>query len=412
MKTVAIISEYNPFHLGHAYQIKKIREELGDDTAIMAIMSGNYTQRGEMAIMDCYLRARAAVSCGVNLVLKLPFPFSSASAEYFATAGVSIADKTGVVDVLSFGCENGSLDALTIVAHNLETEAYQKALSSIDDQSEKALGHAKRAELLYRRLFGDEHAHLLHLPNAMLGIEYLKALEKIGSDIKPHTVLRVGSGYNETEIKAGQAPSASAIRAYFRSDYGSPLYDEAAMMPRDALALYSHARALGEMPVDINRLSNVFMAFLRNIIPCKDTVSPIAGDDGGLLHHLRRVAEESRDVSELIRNAGTKKYTDARIRRVLFYALLGVTAADIAEEPAYTQVLAFDDKGRSLLRAIRKRGQIELLTKPADSDKLSPRAQAQAMLDLRADALFSLAKPVAERGGAPYRRTPYHKESF
>ena len=112
MKVVAIISEYNPFHNGHKYQIDKIREELGEDTAIIAIMSGNYTQRGETAIVDKTIRAKAACLCGVNLVLELPFPFCSSSAEFFASAGVRIADRLSIVDYLAFGSESGDISLL------------------------------------------------------------------------------------------------------------------------------------------------------------------------------------------------------------------------------------------------------------------------------------------------------------
>ena len=128
MKTVAIISEYNPFHSGHEYQIQKIREEFGADTRIIAIMSGNYTQRGEMAIMDKSLRAECAVRCGVNLVLELPFPFSSSSAEFFSRSGVKIAHSLGVVDYLSFGSECGSIEELVNAAKNMSSKEYKALL--------------------------------------------------------------------------------------------------------------------------------------------------------------------------------------------------------------------------------------------------------------------------------------------
>ena len=131
MKTVAIISEYNPFHNGHLYQIEKVREHFGDDTAIIAIMSSNFTQRGDVAIMDKWARAESAVRCGVNLVLELPFPYSMSSAEFFAKAGVHIADSIGVVDVIAFGSESGDITHLVETARNLSSRELDKEIARL-----------------------------------------------------------------------------------------------------------------------------------------------------------------------------------------------------------------------------------------------------------------------------------------
>ena len=127
MKTVLIISEYNPFHKGHKYQIDDIRKNFGKDTAIIALMSGSYTQRGDVAVMDKFLRAKSAVLEGVNLALLLPFPYSCSSAEFFATAGVSIANSLGIVDVLAFGSECGDVNKIVTVAKNMLSEKFLTA---------------------------------------------------------------------------------------------------------------------------------------------------------------------------------------------------------------------------------------------------------------------------------------------
>ncbi|MBR5144795.1 MAG: nucleotidyltransferase family protein, partial [Clostridia bacterium] len=131
MKVAAIISEYNPFHNGHEYQIKKLRQMLGDDTAVIAIMSGNYTQRGEIAVTDKTIRARAAIECGVNLVLELPFPYSMSSAEFFARSGVKIAHEIGVVDYLAFGSESGDISELSDLASIISSDEYKLTLESL-----------------------------------------------------------------------------------------------------------------------------------------------------------------------------------------------------------------------------------------------------------------------------------------
>ena len=131
MKVAAIISEYNPFHKGHQYQIEKLREILGEDTAVIAIMSGNFTQRGEIAITDKTVRAAAAIECGVDLVLELPFPFSMSSAEFFARSGVRIANSLGIVDYLVFGSESGNLRELSDVAAIMSSVEYQLTLDTL-----------------------------------------------------------------------------------------------------------------------------------------------------------------------------------------------------------------------------------------------------------------------------------------
>ena len=185
MTTVAIICEYNPFHRGHEYQIKRIREDFGEDTAIVCIMSGNFTQRGEIAFMPKGERAKCAVLGGANLVLELPFPFCSSSAEYFAKSGVKIADSLGCVDYLSFGSESGDIDALCNAAKIYLSDEFKEAFAALPD---KALGYPVKCELAYRQIASD--SELEFTSNNILAIEYIKALIESGSKIKPHTVLR------------------------------------------------------------------------------------------------------------------------------------------------------------------------------------------------------------------------------
>ena len=155
MKTVAIISEYNPFHSGHKYQIDKIREKFGKDTAIVAVMSGNYTQRGEVAFFSKGARAKAAVLSGVNLVLELPFPFSSSSAEIFAKSGVKIAESIGA-DYLSFGSESGNLEELLSVADAMSSPEFSEVFAELGDN--KALGYPERLEKAYEKVSSSSFA--------------------------------------------------------------------------------------------------------------------------------------------------------------------------------------------------------------------------------------------------------------
>ena len=210
MKTVAIIAEYNPFHTGHEYQIKKIREEFGQNTRIIAIMSGNYIQRGDVAIMDKFKRAECAVLCGVNLVLELPFPYSMSSAEFFAKSGVRIANEIGVVDYLSFGSESGDTNIIVQASKNMSTELFKAKLNeSVSSLNSKEIGHPKMCEQVFSSLFGPDFTFT---PNNILALEYIKALINEKSKIKPHTVKRIGASFLETNITDDEFQSATAIR--------------------------------------------------------------------------------------------------------------------------------------------------------------------------------------------------------
>ena len=213
MKVAGIISEYNPFHNGHKYQIKKLREMLSEDTAIVAVMSGNYTQRGEIAVADKLIRAKAALECGVNLVLELPFPFSMSSAEFFAKSGVKILGEIGVVDYLAFGSESGDINELSDIAAVMSSKEYELTLNTLSDNEEnKDLGYPELCQLALSKVYGKEVSRDFFSPNNILAIEYIKAISTFGYSISPITVRREGAGYNDIINPMAEFQSASAIR--------------------------------------------------------------------------------------------------------------------------------------------------------------------------------------------------------
>ena len=392
MKTVAIVSEFNPFHNGHGYLLDSVRATLGEDTCIIAIMSGNYTQRGDVAIVDKFTRAAMAIEGGVDLVLEIPFPFSVASAEFYAGAGIRMAASLGVVDAFAFGSECGDLDALTELATNLSSELFQAALRmAVDREGEK--GHARITEEVYSRLYGKEGAALLRSPNNVLGIEYLRANAALPHPLTPITFRRRGE-YHDTELAGGI--SASAVRAAL-------LRGEALdkMMPPASARILADAVLEQRAPADLSRLGNVFLAYFRTT-PCP------ASDDIG--HRLRDAAIRAADFHEFTMLAATKRYTNARIRRTLWHRFFGITSAELSETPAYSQVLGMNARGRAALRRAAKLSTLSLLTKPADARSLPERAARQAERSQRADLLFSLAMPRAVAGNSAILAAPYRKD--
>ena len=404
MKTVAIISEYNPFHNGHLYQIEKIREEFGRDTAIIAIMSGSVTQRGELAILDKWKRAEVAVECGVNLVVELPFPYSSSSAEFFARAGVAIASYLGVVDTLSFGSECGDVNLLTEIAKNMSTDNFKAELFSVCASDElSAIGYPKACELAYNSVFKAPLAHNFFTSNNLLALEYIKALITLKSTLTPHTVLRDGGGYLEEKIVDSPRQSATAIRSILKTDISSASKYIPTNVFNTVLSEYSAQRA----PASLDALSNLIISNL--CLNPATRARDIHDAGGGLYNRIKNASFDATSISSLIESGATKKYTTARIRRAIINSHFGVTSSDVKELPRYTQVLAMDTVGQSLLKKAKKMSTLELLTKPSVIPK-DEIAKKQKHLADTADMTFQLARPVPLPQSYAFRVSPFVKK--
>ncbi len=395
MKTVAVISEFNLFHRGHVSLTDKVRKSFGADTCIISVMSGNYTQRGDVAFTDKFIRAEAAVKAGINLVLELPFPFSCSGADYFARAGVHIASSLGGVDALAFGSECGDLSKLEEVASNLSSAPFLAEMKNrVAAKEEKKKGYALIQEEAYEALFGKENLTLLKKPNNILAVQYLRAIQSLTSPLTPFTVTRADDYHDED---ASRAISATAVR----SALSEGRIDEArALIPEEAFSVYERAMKDGLLPCTFSRLSGPILAALR-------LHSQKSKDD--LFNRLSTLAQQSKNINEVLSLASTKRYTNAHIRRSLWYSLFGVTSTDLDALPQYTQILAMDTVGQKKLAEIRKKAMISLLSKPADYRAFSPLAQAQAALSQKADSLFALSSATERAGDYAVLSKPYRK---
>ncbi len=402
MKTVAIISEYNPFHNGHLYQIEKIREHFGGDAAVIAIMSSNFTQRGDIAIMDKWARAEAAVRCGANLVLELPFPYSASSAEFFAKAGVHIANAIGIVDVLAFGSEAGDLDILEQTAKKIASPLIDAEISRLTNEKiADNLGYAEIRELAFKNVYG--HAPPITSANNILAIEYIKALRASDSTIVPFAVKRTGADYNDVSVFDGNIQSATAIRAILPENIASA----ANFMPNSVFECISREKTTGAFPCNQEVLfPAVASSFMLNLT---DDESELHDVGGGLYNRLKNKSLEATSIHSLVELTATKKYTTARIKRGVWYSLLGVTSSDVRTLPEYTQVLGMDKVGQALLKRIKKTSSLSVLTKPSDLPR-SPTAIRQKELSDTADAISQLTKPNVAPTGSIYKRTPFVKK--
>ncbi len=380
MKTVAVICEYNPLHSGHEYQIKRIKEELGG-ARIVAVMSTEFVQRGDVAVFPRGVRAEAAIEAGCDLVIELPFPYSYSSAEYFARAGVYIADAIGVCDTLSFGSELGDIDALKSYADRLSDAQFIAEVEKAKE-TDKTIGHIKARHSVSERLYGKEFAEAMSSPNNILALEYIKAARELKSNLDFHTVRREGDGYNDVS-GGGKFVSATYLRELIAD--GKKIDD---FVPRGCAELYKKAIQSGAV-ADIKRIESAVLAHFRLEEP--STLSDFAEMSDGLEYRLCECALTATSLDEFFSLAATKKYTNARIRRAVISSILGVREADIKALPAYTTVLAANKTGLDILKEMKKSSRIPVITKPADYKMLGSEVAVAFEKAEKAYALYSLA---------------------
>lgn len=373
MKVIGVIAEYDPFHLGHGYHMEQTRRVFGEDSPVVCVMSGNWTQRGQAAVADKWTRAKAALCGGADLILELPSPWATASAETFARGGVELLAMTGVVDVLSFGSECGDLSLLTEGARVLDSGAYALRLrTELDKGRGYAAARAAAAGI-----------SCLEKPNDNLGVEYLRALKRCGSGMEPFCVSRKGDGHNEALTGTGFA-SASAIRELHRR--GDPAVWE--HLPRGSREIFD-----GEW-AELGHAFSGILARLRTMPPEELARVPDCGE--GLEHRILRAAGGARTLEELYDLAKSRRYAHARIRRVVLRAFLGIDS--IPERPPYLRVLGMTRRGRELLRAMRG---LPVITKPAHG-KGEPLLEAEA----RCTDLYALCFSRPRPAGMEWLKSP------
>lgn len=400
MKAAGIVSEYNPFHEGHLYHIERTRAALGRDTAIVAVMSGNFVQRGEFAVFDKHSRAEAVIAApdGADLVLELPVPYAISSAERFATAGVELIAATGVCDTVSFGSECGDLAALRRVASALNTPEFDARIGELLGSGESYA--SVRQRVADERLGAD--AELLKGPNNTLAVEYLRAIERGGYDLSAYTVRREGSDH-DAAYRDGKYASAAHIREMMRS---GEAYSAMKFLPDGAVEVFIREMARGAGPVVAAMADTMMMSRLRRMKA--EDFARIADVSEGLEHRLVRAIADAKTVTEAADNAKTKRYAHSRIRRILIAAYLDVDAELTALKPQYLRVLAANARGCELLREMKKTAKLPVITKPAEVKTLSADAQRLFAAEALAGDLYALARPSTElhTAGEDYTRSP------
>lgn len=378
MKAVGLVTEYNPFHNGHLYHLNKAMELTGADISV-AVMSGDFVQRGEPAVLDKYTRTSMALNSGVNLVVELPVNYAVSSAESFAAGALKVLDYIKA-DSIAFGSESGNIERLSKLAHILcdnEDTLYKE----ISKYTANGISYAAARQKVVEKLTDKDTAAMLTSSNNILAVEYLKAIIKNNYAIKPYTIKRQGDSYNDTDIRSEYA-SATALRGNLKADNISKYIPVKAGLILSSNTNYIYPDDITEAL--FTRLLGILFAssydknvFIENVMQYPDVSKEIAGRlyKSAMDMITRTVPQrsESKDnglfsFGSLCEHIKTKEVPLSRIKRALVRITLGLDKKHMKKysNAPYIRVLGFDKKGQEYLSYIRKTVEVPLITKTAD----------------------------------------------
>ncbi len=369
--STGIVCEFNPFHNGHKYLVEKAREITGEP--IIAVMSGSFTQRGEVALTDKFSRAKAALLCGVDLVLELPAVYAVSNAERFARCGVKILSSFSDMNYLAFGCETDEISKLKKAA---------TAHSNSEIQALVALGmkkggyYPKVLEESVKSVYGEEISEILSTPNNVLAVEYIRNLS---DDIQPVPIKRMGVSHDSDKTSGGFA-SASKVRELMHNGE-----DVSGFLPF--------------VPQEITypeKLETATLYKLRSM--SLEEIAALPDVTEGLENRIYAAVREHNSTEEIITAIKTKRYTHARIRRILTSALLGITEDLQNTETEYVRVLGFTSQGAKLL----KNCTLPVVTSVAKGLKLGGNTQTLLEKDIFATDTAALAYPTPHKCGMDF----------
>lgn len=404
MKVVGIITEYNPFHNGHKYHIEEAKRITGADYCI-AVMSGNFVQRGAPAIIDKYSRAKMAINNGVDLVLELPACFATGSAEFFALGAVSLLNNLGIVDYLCFGSEYGDLTLLKDVANLIaeEPDYYRELLvSHIKDGLTYPAARMKAVEAYISKHDNDYEGHainnLLREPNNILGIEYMKALERISSDIIPITIQRKSSHYHDRYMDNNYLPpivSATALRDVIETNINYESYGKVkSSIPKDVHQFLTENHHI-TFPITDEDFIQVII--YRMLSENNESLAQYVDITNDLADRMKNSTNYNDTYSSLVKKLKTKNFTLTRINRALTHILLNITKDKFQSYlhngyVPYARILGLRKTSSHIIRRINDQGTIPIITKISKNSKqLSEAATNMLSEDIFAAHIYNHA---------------------
>ena len=393
-KRIGIIAEYNPFHNGHLYQIQKAKELTGADTVI-AVMSGNFTQRGDTSLINKFEKAKIALQNEVDMVIELPTIYSISSAENFALGGVKILNEIGNIDYLVFGIEEENLEKLQAIADVLVNED-DEFKRNIKEELDKGNSYPKAREIVLKKVLLSENVeNIMQKPNNILAIEYLKALKTTNSKIKPIAIKRKNTMHNDENINENYA-SGTYIRKLFIENNFNEI--------RKVVPKYTYERLLelknqGAYVSSINDFSDIVIYKIRTMT--KEEISQIADVNEGLENIIKLASTTCKTIDEIVEKVSTKRYTKTRISRILTYILLDITKSEIEQSKnanPYIRVLGINKKFEGILKTINNDKLITSLKKFEENN-----GENQLLnIDKKATEIYTIKYPKSVQANLDY----------
>ena len=393
-KRIGIIAEYNPFHNGHLYQIQKAKELTGADTVI-AVMSGNFTQRGDTSLINKFEKAKIALQNEVDMVIELPTIYSISSAENFALGGIKILNEIGNIDYLVFGIEEENLEKLQAIADVLVNED-DEFKRNIKEELDKGNSYPKAREIVLKKVLSSENVeNIMQKPNNILAIEYLKALKTTNSKIKPFAIKRKNTMHNDENINENYA-SGTYIRKLFIENNFNEI--------KKVVPKYTYERLLelknqGTYVSSINDFSDIVIYKIRTMT--KEEISKIADVNEGLENSIKLASTTCKTIDEIIEKVSTKRYTKTRISRILTYILLDITKSEMEQSKnanQYIRVLGINKKCEGILKKINNDKLITSLKKFEENN-----GENQLLnIDKKATEIYTIKYPKSVQANLDY----------
>lgn len=399
MKILGLIAEYNPFHNGHLYHLNTSKEITGA-THTVAVMSGNFLQRGEPAIVHKWERAKMAVKSGVDLIIEIPTPYACATAELFSYGAISLLNKLGAVNCISFGSEIGSVDSLLEIADILtgsipEFENSLKNYVNLGFTFPIARSMAIVEYFKKVKMYREENLTLIEntikSPNNILGIEYLKAIKELNSPIIPYTITRKSADYHSKDITNSSIASATAIREYLFNN--KSITGLSPVLPSSTFKILSDNINDGIAPTFSTDLEQSILAILRR--SKLEDIKNVFDVVEGLENRIYQCSNKVNTLLELYNCIKSKRYTLTRIQRILMHILLNITKDDLSNfnyngGPQYARVLAFNHKGREILQTLKHTSTIPIISNLKYYRPHNEVAEQMLKIDIRATNIYSL----------------------
>lgn len=351
MKIGAVVCEYNPFHNGHKYHLQKMRSS--KITHIVSIMSGDFTQRGEPAILSKYVRTKMALINGADLVIELPTTYSMSYAENFAQSATHLINALGCVDTISFGCETPDIKKFSAIIDFLETNEYRQILKKA---LTKGLTFAKARSETIKCKLGKNYAQILNYPNNILALEYIKAMYTNNMDLEILPIKRIDA-HHDSITHSDNIASAKHIRDLLKSqnnEYKQYIPENTYELIQDELL---HLRA----PTNISYIERGILAKMHTI--SKNALTKLPDVTEGLENKFKKDISNSSSLTELILNVKSKRYTYARLQRIPMYAFLGIKKKHLNTKPPYIKILGLNKKGQEILSVAKQTASLPIISK-------------------------------------------------